>query len=146
MHHVDPQRTWTGPAPADITAWTLVQAGHVAGRLFTAALGEEGVTPIQFGVLLQLDLHPGMSNGELARAVLVTPQSVSELMTSLERLGLVEREIPQGRGRRVRATLTSAGRRTLQHCSTAVDKVEQSLGLTQQQSRQLNTLLHHIID
>jgi len=142
---VTEQQHWPGPDPDDITAWLLVQAGHLAGRRFTAVLGDLGLTPIQFGVLLQLDLHPAMSNGEIARSVLVTPQSMSELLGSLERLGLVERESEGGRGRRVRARLTPAGRQTLEACSRRVAEVEASLGLTATEARQINALLRRLL-
>ena len=137
-------QAWTGANPADITAWTLVGAGHVAGRAFTEALAETGVSPTQFGTLLQLDLHPDVANAELARLVLVTPQAMSELLTGLERAGLVTRDTSMGPGRRTPVRLTPAGRHTLVRCAQAVDRVERSLGLTDADRRRLNALLHRI--
>lgn len=142
----DQQRAWPGPDPTDITAWTLVQAGHVVGRRFYAAFAEVGLSPTQFGVLLELDLHPGMSNAEIARTVLVTPQSMSELLTSLQHLGLVDRDPPPGRGHRVTTRLTPTGRAALRRCADAVTHVEDSLGLPPEQTNQLNTLLHTTIN
>lgn len=138
--------SWTGSDPAEITAWTLVQAGHVIGRRFHAAFAEVGLTPTQFGVLLELDLHPGMTNGQLARSVLVTPQSTSELMASLQKLGLVHRDTPVGRGHPVPAQLTPAGRAVLARCTTAVADVQASLHLTGDQLSQLNELLRRVLD
>jgi DNA-binding MarR family transcriptional regulator len=138
------ERTWPGPAPEGIAAWTLVQASHVVARRFRAAFGRLGLSPTQFGVLLELDLHPGSANGEVARAVLVTPQSMSDLLASLERLGYVERDDSAGHGRRVPARLTRAGREILRECAAAVADVEKSLGLTPEQAAQLNGLLRII--
>lgn len=143
---VTTDRSWTGQEPADVTAWTLVQAGHVVGRRFHAAFAEVGLTPTQFGALLQLDLHPGMTNGQIARSVLVTPQSTSELMASLERLGLVHRKIPAGRGHPVPAQLTPAGRDALTRCTTAVADIQASLHLNSDQLSQLNQLLRRVLD
>lgn len=136
---------WTGPDPADITAWTLVQAGHVAGRRFTAALAEVGLTPTQFGALLVLDLEPGLSGGEVARRIAVTPQSVSELITALAELGLITRDPSPGRGHRITAHLTPAGEQALRAAGTAVDTVN-SLGLNAHDSQQLNHLLHKVLN
>ena len=135
---------WTGPDPADITAWTLVQAGHVAGRRFTAALAEVGLTPTQFGALLVLDLEPGLSGGEIARRIAVTPQSVSELVGALAELGLITRDPSPGRGHRITAQLTPAGQETLRAAGTAVDTVN-ALGLSEQESHRLNQLLHTVL-
>ncbi|MBL7253622.1 MarR family winged helix-turn-helix transcriptional regulator [Paractinoplanes lichenicola] len=138
------EQTWPGPAPDDIVAWTLVQASHRVARRFRSAFGRLGLSPTQFGVLLELDLHPGSSNGEVARAVLVTPQSMSDLLNSLQRLGYVERDGSAGQGHRVPARLTAAGRQVLRECATAVMGVEESLGLTREQAGQLNSLLHAV--
>jgi DNA-binding MarR family transcriptional regulator len=138
---VSVERVWPGPPPEDVAAWTLVQASHIVARRFRAAFREVGLSPTQFGVLLELDLHPDSSNGELARAVLVTPQSMSDLLASLERLQLIERDDSAGQGFRIPARLTPAGQRVLRRCAEAIDDVERSLGLTPAQARELNTLL-----
>ena len=137
--------TWSGPAPDSITAWLLVQTGHVVGRRFRQALADCGVSPTQFGVLLELDLHPGLANAEIARVVMVTPQSMSELLTSLLELGLIDRTPSAGRGHRLPAQLTADGRRVLAHCQTAVATVQDSLALDQADTQQLNVLLHRIL-
>lgn len=135
---------WPGSDPDEITAWTLVQAGHVTGRRFTAELAEVGLTPTQFGALLVLDLEPGLSGGEIARRIAVTPQSVSELVATLAELGFITRDPSPGRGHRITAQLTTAGQATLRAASAAVDKVN-ALGLTQDESNQLNQLLRRVI-
>jgi DNA-binding MarR family transcriptional regulator len=136
--------TWPGRDPEDITAWTLVQAGHVAGRRFTAALAEVGLTPTQFGALLVLDLEPGLSGGEVARRIAVTPQSVSELIATLAELGLIVRDPSPGRGHRIAASLTPAGQAALRAANTAVEEVD-SLGLTEPEAALLNELLHKVL-
>lgn len=135
---------WPGRNPEDITAWTLVQAGHVAGRRFTATLAEVGLTPTQFGALLMLDLQPGLSGGELARRIAVTPQSVSELVAALTDMNLITRDPSPGRGHRITARLTPAGQSTLRAAGTAVEAAN-ALGLTETESQQLNKLLHKVL-
>lgn len=135
---------WPGPDPQDITAWTLVQAGHVTGRRFTAALAEVGLTPTQFGALLVLDLQPGLSGGDIARRIAVTPQSVSELVANLVELGLLTRDPSPGRGHRITSQLTEQGRHTLLQAGAAVQAVD-TLGLTEAEQQTLNQLLHKVV-
>src|SRR3712207_9145699 len=76
---------WDGGSPDDYVGWTLIQASHAFNRHVETLLAEVGLTPMQFGVLVQLSLRPNLGSAELARAVLVTPQSMGELLQSLER-------------------------------------------------------------
>src|SRR5436190_15049962 len=117
------ERVWPGPEPEDITAWSLVQAGHVVGRRFTLALAEVGLTPTQFGVLLLLDLEPGLSGGEMARRVLVSPQSMSELISSLAEQGLITRDGGATRGQRIATHLTAGGADALARAAGLIDQV-----------------------
>ena len=135
---------WPGPDPTEITAWTVVQAGHVTGRRFTAALAEVGLTPTQFGALLVIDLEPGLSGGEVARRIAVTPQSVSDLVAGLVALELIVRDASAGRGHPISAQLTAKGQQTLRAASVAVSEVDQ-LGLTDAEQRTLNELLHKVL-
>ena len=136
---------WAGPPPDQIAAWNLIQAGHLIGRRFHREFSVLGLTPTQFGVLLQLELHPDMSNNQIARSVMVTPQSMSELLESLRSLDYVESGTPAGRGHRIAIRLTDSGRRRLHECSAAVARVEASLGLTDSKQDELNRLLASIL-
>ena len=136
-----PRSGWTGPDPDQITAWNLVQAGHLVGQRFHRQFSRLGLTPTQFGVLLQLQLHPNMSNNEIARSVLVTPQSMSELLESLEAAGFIERDTALGRGHRIGIRLMAAGTDRLNRATSAVDAVQQSLRLSAEQHRDLNRIL-----
>lgn len=97
-------------APA-LPLWELVQTAHVATRRFTEVFAEAGLTPAQFGVLACLADGDDLSQADLARAVLVRPQSIARLVTAMVELGLVRRTGPGGRGRRTGLTLTARGRR-----------------------------------
>ena len=138
---------WPGPPPEQVTAWMLVQAGHVIGRRFTRAFAAVGLTPTQFGVLLMLDLQPGLSGGELARRTAVTPQNISGLVASLVDLGLVERDPAPGRGHKVAAHLTPTGEEALRRAHTALQTVSSptALGLDDDEAATLNALLRRII-
>jgi len=51
---------------------------------------EVGLTPRQYTALSVLVLHPGISAAMLARLTFVTPQAAHEMVTTLERKGLLE--------------------------------------------------------
>jgi DNA-binding MarR family transcriptional regulator len=137
---------WEGGSPDDYVGWTLIQASHALGRHFEAALTSLGLTPMQFGVLVQLSLRPNLGSAELARLVLVTPQSMGELLQSLQRMGLVERDHSVGPGRRVTARVTKAGHAALRQATPIVKalNVPESLGLTIEERSLLNQLLHKV--
>jgi DNA-binding MarR family transcriptional regulator len=141
-----PGRGWSGGDPDTVTGWTLVRAHHAVARRFTANLAEAGLTPTQFGVLVQVAGGTGLSQAELARRVLVTPQSVGELLHSLERLG----HITRSRGPRGTATtvhLTASGRAALHRATPLIQAMNtpEALGLTAQENTTLNTLLHKVL-
>jgi len=139
---------WTGGSPDDYVGWTLIQAGHALNRHFEVLLGHLGLTPMQFGALVQLSLRPDLSSGQLARLVLVTPQSMGELIHSLERAGWVAREQGVGRGRRVRIRVTAAGHGLLRRATPIAGalNVAEVLGLTVAERWLLNSLLHKVRD
>lgn len=89
--------------------YVLVRCAEQMARAWHEALREHGVNPRQFSMLAELAHDPGISQGELARRVMVTPQSLSESLTRLIDAGLIGRGTVE-RGRPARLTLTGAGR------------------------------------
>jgi DNA-binding MarR family transcriptional regulator len=140
------EQEWSEAAIAALPAWTLVQAYHVIARRFWSAFADAGLGPTQFGVLATLAATPGLGQGELARRNLVSPQSIGELISSLEERGLVERPAKPGRGRRRTVHLTQAGHQALQRIAPAIRTINApaSLGLSATEAVELNRLLHAI--
>jgi DNA-binding MarR family transcriptional regulator len=137
---------WSAELIADLPAWTLVQAHHGVARRFRAAFGEVGLGPTQFGVLASLAADPDLSQGELARRNLVSPQNIGALIEGLAERDLVERAEAPGRGRRRPLRLTDAGRDVLRRVGPAVHAINapDSLGLTGAEAAELNRLLHKV--
>ena len=142
-----PAPLWSTERVDALTSWTLIRAYLVKVPQFVQALQEVGLTPTQFGVLVQLDNTPGLSQAGLARRALMTPQSMGELLVSLERLGLVSRGPRPGRGHPIPVTLTGAGREALTRASPLVDAIDTAaaFGLTPAEKDTLNTLLHKVV-
>ena len=51
-----------------------------------------GLSPAQFNIIFQIGKHPGLSQQDLAKKVLVTKGNVSQLLAKLEQQQLVRRE------------------------------------------------------
>lgn len=93
---------------------------YVIGRVNQGIRREMGARLARFKLSVQeyttlsvLRRRPGLSNAQLARRALVTPQSMIEILAKLERRGLVVRDVDPNHGRIRRADLTDAGRTLL---------------------------------
>ena len=96
------------------------------GRL-AAAVEPAGLTLPAYTALSVLRAEDGLSNAQLARRSLVTPQSMSEVLALLVEHGYVLRRAEPDHGRVIRTELTKAGQRALDRCDRAVDAVEREL-------------------
>jgi DNA-binding MarR family transcriptional regulator len=110
------------------------RVSYVIGRLdralrrrLTDAVRPAGLTLPAYTALSVLRAQDGLSNAQLARRSLVTPQSMSEVLTLLVDKGYVRRRAEPGHGRVIRNELTRAGSRALDRCDRAVDDVEQEM-------------------
>lgn len=137
----------------DVLGFVLVRTYHTVARRFQEELAPAGLTPIQFGILFQINANPELSQAQVARRVLVTPQSLGEMINVLIRRGLVERAAERGRGHRATLSLTASGRRALRKAMPAVRElsVPEAMGLTDSEYEDLRVLLlkvlsyHHAI-
>ena len=100
---------------------------RVLRRRLTAAVEPAGLTLPAYTALSVLRAEDGLSNAQLARRSLVTPQSTSEVLTLLVGQGYVRRRAEPGHGRVIRMELTRAGHRALERCDRGVDDVEREL-------------------
>ncbi len=98
-----------------VVGWTVIRAARRAARLLGAALAPHSLTPVEFGVLVQLAAARGeLTQAEVARAVEIRPQSVAPVIEGLNGRGLLNREGERGRGRSGRLLLSDAGSDLLQ--------------------------------
>jgi DNA-binding MarR family transcriptional regulator len=111
-----------------------VRFGYIIGRLHQAVrreieerIGPHSLTLPQYTALSILRDRGGLSNAQLARRTLVTPQSMNEVIAVLERDGLIRRAPDANHRRILRTTLTAKGRRVLAACDAAVDEMEERM-------------------
>ncbi len=102
-----------------------------------------GLTPAQFGLLRYIGEHPDLSAAELARRSLVKPQSSHELVSQLERAGLITRREHPRIGRVLQISVTSAGSTLIERCLPQLATVEDQMlaGFTPRERAQLSALL-----
>lgn len=100
---------------------------EVTSRM-SRAMEKFDITPIQFAVLYFVDHDKGdLSSAQLSRRFSMTPQSMNELVTVLERKKLLKKSVDPSHKRILRLSLTAKGKKLLQDCNTALDIMESSL-------------------
>jgi DNA-binding MarR family transcriptional regulator len=97
---------------------------RVVRRAIGAVLEAQGLSVNQYTTLSVLDRRSGLSNAQLARRALVSPQSMNEVLLALEQRGLVRRHAHPDHGRILQARLTAKGRSLLARCDAEVREVE----------------------
>jgi DNA-binding MarR family transcriptional regulator len=130
-----------------ILTWSVVRVARFTGQRLADRLAAHRLNPIQFGVLAYLQVEGEMTQADLARAVLVRPQSVAALVEGMERRGLVRRTGERVRGRRNPIGITEAGRaalRAVRPVALASNDLSDA-GLSLAESAELNRLLGKVL-
>lgn len=106
----------------------LLRQADVAFRSrMERALADLGITRPQFAVLTMVKAYPGLSNADLARLSLLTPQTMSTIVANLKRGGLLTSRPHAVHGRIRQLALTEKGEGTLKRCKVRVDTLEKEL-------------------
>ena len=113
---------------------TEPRIGYVVGRLdralrreISALVAPYGLTVSKYTALSILCEKPGLSNAQLARRTYVTPQSMNEVLSSLEAAGLIVRSPAANHGRVVEVALSPKGHEVLVSCDRAVGQMENTM-------------------
>lgn len=134
--------------PDNFLGYTIVRlAAAMQTRIEDVMRQELGLSVRQFGALAHLARNPGMGSGELARLLLVKPQSMGPLVDGLAERGLVVRNLA-ARGHKRRTELTQGGRSALARGYAVADRlaIEDAAGLTREDAARLNVTLLAILD
>jgi DNA-binding MarR family transcriptional regulator len=117
--------TETGDDDREPTLLYLVgRIDRVVRRAMGTVLEAQGLSVNQYATLSVLDRLSGLSNAQLARRALVSPQSMNEVLLALEQRGLVRRRAHPDHRRILQARLTAKGRALLARCDAEVHQVE----------------------
>jgi DNA-binding MarR family transcriptional regulator len=107
--------------------YLLRQAAGAHRLRLERALADLGVTQPQFAVLTMLAAYPGLSNADVARLALLTPQTVSVIVANLERAGSLVRKPHAVHGRIQHLDLSDSGTALLKTCRERVHALEKEL-------------------
>jgi DNA-binding MarR family transcriptional regulator len=107
------------------------------------ALRQVGLTNAQYAVLAMVEDAGALSGAELARRLFVTPQTINQLVASLQARGLVGRARHPLHGRILQTSLTQRGRSLLAAAHQRVRAVEARMvaELSEQERHELVRLL-----
>ena len=105
-------------------SYVIARLDRALRRQIADMVAPHGLTATQYTALSVLRAGKGLSNAQLARRSYVTPQSMIEMLGTLEGKGLIERSPAPDHGRILRTELTAKGRRLLARCDDELDRIE----------------------
>jgi DNA-binding MarR family transcriptional regulator len=105
-------------------SYVIARLDRAIRREIAEMVAPHGLTATQYTALSVLRMGKGLSNAQLARRSYVTPQSMIEMLGTLEAKGLVQRSPSPDHGRILRTELTPRGKRLLSRCDEAIDRLE----------------------
>ena len=94
-------------------SYVIGRLDHVLRRRIAELVEPHGLTVSQYTALSVMRSRPGLSNAQLARRALITPQSMNEVLAQLTALKLIRRHPDPNHGRAIRTDLTPRGERVL---------------------------------
>jgi DNA-binding MarR family transcriptional regulator len=106
------------------TSLLVAQLYHGLRMRLEVALRPHGLTAIQYMILDLLSQHRGLSSAELSRRFFVTPQTMGEMIASLERRDLIIRTKDPENRRVLRVSLTPSGAALVTSCSITIDRID----------------------
>ena len=114
------ERNTAGPR----TIYLLNQVNQGLRNALDLRMREFKITGLQYTILTMVRSNEGISSAELSRRFFVTPQTMNETVTGMERRGLLERREQESNKRILVAFLTSAGEKLLTKCDTIADEID----------------------
>lgn len=113
------------------------------------ALSAYDITPLQYSVLSFVEAQGAhFSSAQLSRRFSMTPQSMNETVTILERKNMLEKTGDPNHKRVLLLNLTEQGKDVLTNCTIAVNALEIHLfsGLNQKELTQFRTLMGKFLE
>lgn len=109
-------------------SYLLRQANTVVRGAMDRRLAGFGLTFPQYTSLVMINAYPGLSNADLARVSMLTPQTINAVVHTLEQSGFIERT-PHPTHRKIRClTITPEGASRLTKAKSKTRDIEKLLG------------------
>ena len=131
--------------PPGSAVYGLRVLNHHFSQRFAGALEQHDLTLPQMGIMFDVARIPGVSSAGLSRVRRLTPQTMSEIITGLERTGLLERR-PR-HGRTLGLYLTPTGTARLAKAGSAAAEIEREMlaGLSAKDQERLRELIFRCV-
>lgn len=131
--------------PPGSAVYGLRILNHHFAQRFAGALEQHDLTLPQVGIMFGVARTPGVSSASLARVRGLTPQTMSEIVTGMERDGLLERR-PR-HGRTLGLYLTPSGTARLSKAGTAAAGIEREMlaGLSAKDQERFRELIFRCV-
>jgi DNA-binding MarR family transcriptional regulator len=129
------------------TTYMIARLSRLVQRELEQRLVDFELSVPEFTTLSVLARRPGLSNAQLARRAYITPQSMQDVLHSLEVRGLVKRSADPRNKRVLQARLTVHGRRLTLRADAVAGDVEQLMmdGVTARRSEEFSRTMRHCI-
>ena len=115
-------------------------------KRYQPMLDKLNLTYTQYVVMMFFWEVGGGSAGDVSRALLLDPSTLTPILRTLEKKGFLARERDPMDERRVRITLTEAGERLKDDALAVPAKMADCLGLTEAESMALGELIGKILN
>jgi len=138
------------PAPAVAPEFVGLLIASARRRIKQAVLARAArhrLAPQQFWLLVALRENPGLSQVELSERMRADAPTVSRVVSSLNRRGLIQTDLDAKDRRRVRLRLTSMGERLARELCSSAAEIRGALvdGMTAEEQDALRAALRRVI-
>jgi len=143
----------TDSRPDDPLAVLYSQPGHllrrahqIAASIFHDELGVL-VTPVQYAILVTLNVHPGIDQVSLAGLVAMDTSTAASVAIRLEEKGLLTRNLDPRNRRQRKLYLTERGSKLLEEVVGGIGRLHDRLfeGFSPEEEAQFMTLLQKLV-
>lgn len=107
--------------------YLLRQANAAAQQAVNRELAKMDVSLAHYTALVMINAYADLSNAELSRISMLSPQSTNETVQKLDAAGLITRRRDDEHGRILRLAITDRGLKVLEQARQAADGVEARL-------------------
>jgi DNA-binding MarR family transcriptional regulator len=108
-------------------SYVIARLDRAIRRGIEERLAPHELSVAQYTALSVLRNRPGLSNAQLARRTFVTPQSMNEVIASLEAAKLITRAVDHNHRRILRARLTARGNRLFERLDEEIGELEEEM-------------------
>jgi DNA-binding MarR family transcriptional regulator len=129
------------------TIYLLKRAELAVRGCMDGAFAEVDLTPSQYFILFLIKTGGANSSAELARAMGMLPQSMTELIAPLEKNGAITRRPDPANNRILRSELTAAGDRLFMKATQVAIRMERELleGFEERELTRMNQMFEALI-